>query len=598
MADHTPRQRTGTPDRDNLVRGSLIALFVVLVTCSAIAAFPLGLDNLVAQLYYIPLIYAVYAYPRRGMVVSGICACAYEIAGYFYYFPDVAKLLEVTVQAVIFVGITVIIAIQLGRINREKEQYRTVFEYSQLGIVMFDGAGGTIRRYNPKFAGMLQFSDEELLSMTFSDILFSPGEVERFQDRIAKEPVSSDFETRLKTRSGAPCWVSLSWSPLDKTTTSCTAVNINSRKLAEKSVNESMTRYRQLTENSPVGILIVQKGLIRYVNPAFGRFVGVPQREIQGKEFCGFVAGHERLTCREHLDAWEKQHAGSVVSVLSFQTASGEACRTEITTTPITHLGQPATLINVLDTSEKQRLEAKIELDNERRRGILATVAHELRTPLQPIIGYLDLLLADPKDWGISDEARKVLERCLTSADRERQIINRMLDLSVLDSGKIQLTFAPVPLAGLVRSVIETSGYAAQAAIDVSVPDDVVVRADAPRLFIVLDSVISNAIRYSVPPRQIGISWRTDSTDTFWHISVSDNGEGIPADAQESIFEPFQLPDAGQLSRKFDRIGLSLAIAKKIIDAHGGEITVESTVGTGSTFTLHIPKNPPEPGRP
>jgi PAS domain S-box len=575
------------------VRGSLIALFAVLVTCSVIAAFPLGLANLVAQLYYIPLIYAVYAYPRRGMVVSAVCACAYEIAGYCYYFPDLAKLLEVTIQAIILVGIAVVIGTLIGRINREKEQYRTVFAYSQLGIVMFDGAGGTIRRFNPKFAGMLQFSDEELGAMTFSDILFSPGEVERFRDRMAKEPVSSDFETRLKTHSGAPCWVSLSWSPLDTTTTSCTVININSRKLAEKSVNESMTRYRQLTESSPVGILIVQNGIIRYVNPAFGRFVGIPQREIQGKEFCTFVDGHESLTCRERTDAWEKQHPGSVVSVLSFQTASGTSCRTEITTTPIKHLGQPATLINVLDTSEKQRLEAKIELDNERRRGILATVAHELRTPLQPIIGYLDLLLADPTDWGISDETRKVLERCLTSADRERQIINRMLDLSVLDSGKIQLTFAPVPLAGLVRSVIETSGYAAQGTIETSVPDDVVVRADAPRLFIVIDSLLSNAIRYSSPPRRIDISWCTEASDAFWHLAVSDNGEGIPADALESIFEPFQLPDAGRLSRKFDRIGLSLAIAKKIVDAHGGEITVESTVGKGSTFTLHIPKSPP-----
>jgi len=596
MADNSPRQKTGNPDRDNLVRGSLIALFAVLVTCSAIAAFPLGLDNLVAQLYYIPLIYAVYTHPRRGMVVSAICACAYEIAGYFYYFPNVANLLEVTIQAIILVAITAIIGILLEHINREKEQYRTVFEYSQLGIVMFDGRGGTIRRFNPKFSGMLQFSDEELRAMTFSDILFSPTETERFQDRIVKEPVSSGFETRLKTHSGAPCWVSLSWSPLDKTTTSCTAVNINTRKLAEKSVNETMTRYRQLTENSPVGILIVQKGVIRYVNPAFGRFVGVPQMEILGKEFCRFVAGHERQTCLERIAGWEKQKGGSVVSVLAFQTASGDTCRTEITTTPIRHLGQPATLVNVLDTSEKQRLEAKIELDNERRRGILATVAHELRTPLQPIIGYLDLLLADPGDWGISDETRKVLERCLTSADRERQIINRMLDLSVLDSGKIQLASGPVPLAGLVSSVIETSGYAAHASITVTVPDDTVVLADAPRLFIVLDSLLSNAIRYSLPPRRITIAWRTDNTDAFWHLSISDNGEGIPADALESIFEPFQLPDAARLSRKFDRIGLSLAIAKKIIDAHGGEITVESTVGEGSTFTLHIPKIPPAPG--
>lgn len=593
MAVMSARQQTKNPGRDNLLRGGLIALFAVLVTLSAIAAFPLGLSGLVSQLYYIPLIYAVYAYPRRGVIVSTICACAYEIAGYLYYFPDPAKLLEVTAQAVILVAISALIGILLDRIGREKEQYHSVFEYSQLGIVVFDRDGGIIRRYNPKFSGMLQFSAEELAAMTFTSLLYSPGDVERFQDRIAKEPVSSDFETRLKTHSGAPFWVSLSWSPLDKNFTSCTAVNINSRKLAEKSVNETMTRYRQLTENSPIGILIVQNGIIRYVNPAFGRFVGVPQMELLGKELCLFAGDHEHLACQERIAAWEKQRIGSAVSALAFRTASGELRRTEITTTPIRHLGQPATLINVIDTSEKQRLEAKIEQDNERRRGILATVAHELRTPLQPIIGYLDLLLTDPKEWGITDETRKVLERCLTSADRERQIINRMLDLSVLDSGKIQLAIAPISLAGLVRSVIETSGYASHASIAVTVPEDMVVQADSPRLFIVIDSVLSNAVRYSSPPRHIAITGRSDSTDPFWHLAISDNGEGIPADSLDSIFEPFQLADAGQLSRKFDRIGLSLAIAKKIMDAHGGEISVESTEGKGSTFTLHIPKNPP-----
>ncbi|MFA5254711.1 MAG: PAS domain S-box protein, partial [Methanoregula sp.] len=211
MAVMSARQQTKNPGRDNLLRGGLIALFAVLVTLSAIAAFPLGLSGLVSQLYYIPLIYAVYAYPRRGVIVSAICACAYEIAGYLYYFPDPAKLLEVTAQAVILVAISALIGILLDRIGREKEQYHSVFEYSQLGIVVFDRDGGIIRRYNPKFSGMLQFSAEELAAMTFTSLLYSPGDVERFQDRIAKEPVSSDFETRLKTHSGAPFWVSLSW---------------------------------------------------------------------------------------------------------------------------------------------------------------------------------------------------------------------------------------------------------------------------------------------------------------------------------------------------------------------------------------------------
>jgi signal transduction histidine kinase len=78
--------------------------------------------------------------------------------------------------------------------------------------------------------------------------------------------------------------------------------------------------------------------------------------------------------------------------------------------------------------------------------------------------------------------------------------------------------------------------------------------------------------------------------DNFHHISIEDNGIGISENAYSSIFEPFQLADAAKLSRRYDRIGLSLSIAKKIVQMHGGDITVESVLSVGSTFTLHLPK--------
>ena len=97
----------------------------------------------------------------------------------------------------------------------------------------------------------------------------------------------------------------------------------------------------------------------------------------------------------------------------------------------IMHEGEPEILMNIIDISEKQRFEEKIQPDNERRRGVIITVAHELRTPLQPILGYLNLLVQDPTGFGITDDTKKILERCLVSVERERQIINQMLELSV-----------------------------------------------------------------------------------------------------------------------------------------------------------------------
>ncbi|MGA2162358.1 MAG: PAS domain S-box protein [Methanoregula sp.] len=590
MADTFPQHRQFISDRDDLLRGCVIALLVALCIVTTILAFVQYIDILTTQFFFIPIIYAVYVFPKRGIIVSAICACAYEVVGYVFRYPDPVGLTAITIQAVLFVGIAGIIAFLIERVRVEETHYLTVFEYSQLGIVIFDVRREAIRHCNRKFTDMLGFTEKELQDMTFPDLLFTMAEKEQFQERMGRDAEIENFETRLRTKDGVACWVNLSWSRMDKNTVSCTAVNINARKIAEKAADDNIIRYRQLSENSPVGILIVQDSCIRYANPAFGRFLDMPVAGLSGKNFCAFADEHDRVTCHDRVKAWEEQSTATTSCGFGFRTASGELRKAELTATPIEHFGKPALLVNVINTTEKYLLEDKIELDNERRRGIMMTVAHELRTPLQPIMGYLNLLLQDPAEAGLTDETRKLLERCLASADRERQIINRMLDFSVLESGKLQLSCTSFSMAELIQSVITANGYAAQADISVSIPPDLNVVADMNRIFVAVDSILSNAIHYTHPPRTIVIAYHSDAIDPFHHISISDNGIGIPSSAQNSIFEPFQLADAAQLSRKFDRIGLSLAIAKKIMELHGGDITVQSTPGIGSTFTLHFPK--------
>ena len=139
--------------------------------------------------------------------------------------------------------------------------------------------------------------------------------------------------------------------------------------------------------------------------------------------------------------------------------------------------------------------------------------------------------------------------------------------------------------------MLDTNGYFSKADITLDIPDTLSITADMDRLFGVFDSLLSNAINFSKPPREITIFYRSEIDDGYHHISVRDNGAGISESAFSSIFEPFQLADAAKLSRRYDRIGLSLSITKKIMQMHGGDITVESTVNVGSTFTLHLPKD-------
>ena len=576
--------------KTDIVRLCVITSLAICCTLITAISFSRSIDFISYQLLFIPIIYAAYFYPKRGLLVALICGVAYQAVGYYYRYPSYGALIAVTSEAVLFVIIASLIAYFIENIRSGEARYRSVFEHSQLGIALFNRGNFTIRQTNNRFPAMLDYTTEEINGVTFSSLFFTPIEKERFLERISKTEATENFEVRLGTKSGEGCWVNLSWNTIDESTISCTAININGRKIAEKLNNDNMMKYRQLTENSPNGILLIQDGAIRFSNPSFTSFSGYTIREVTGRSLEGFVDPRDRDEYIGFTKNWSDDTNNHEEREIRFVTKNGGMRVGALSANAILHLEKPAMMINIIDISEKQRLSDKIHEDNERRRGIIITVAHELRTPLQPILGYLNLLISDPEGFGIVDETKKILERCLTSVDRERQIINQMLDLSVLESGKLKLCYSTFPLESLVKSVLETSGYSSKAEVTIDIPESVTLTADKDRMYNVIDSLLSNAVNYSKPPRKIKIFYYSKTDDTQHHLSIQDNGIGIEKSVFSSIFEPFQLADAAKLSRRYDRIGLSLSIAKKVILMHGGDITVESMVNTGSTFTIHLPK--------
>ena len=579
----------GIPDAD-LVR--IIVIGALTFSCILLETLAISrpISLIVTSLFFIPIVYAVYSFPRTGLYVAGICALAYQAVGYIILFPDPEAMIGVTGEAVLFIVIAVIFTYFIGKIREGEIRYRTIYEHSQLGILLFDTRNFAIKHPNAKFLAMLNYPAEEIAVTGMTDLFLTPREKERFLERLAKETTTSDFETRFATKAGASCWVNLSWDRIDENTLSCSIININSRKLAEKLNTDNMMKYRILTENTPTSILILQNGTIRYANPSFAAFLGFTTLESANKDLVWFIDPADQPLFTEFMEERGKKKIGTMSQVFRFVTKRKEPRIGTLLATPIRHQDSPAILVNIVDISEKQRLVDQIQQDNERRRGIIVTVAHELRTPLQPILGYLNLLLSDPDGFAIQDDTKKILERCLVSVDREREIINQMLDLSVLESGKLNLTKTEFSLLPLVQKVLDGGGYAARAAVSVDIDNSVTVFADMDRFCNVLDSVFSNAVNYSKPPRKIDIVYHSDNGDNHHHLAIRDNGVGIPANQFDAIFEPFQLADGSTLSRKYDRLGLSLSIVKKILQMHGGDITVESEVNAGSTFTIHLPK--------
>jgi PAS domain S-box-containing protein len=438
------------------------------------------------------------------------------------------------------------------------------------------------------------YTREELARMKLSRLFFSREEERRFFRQTGSYGSAPDMEVRFATKKGDPVWVNLSWGQNYQNLMSISVIDIRQQKLTMQTAAVHSTQNRLLMDNAPTSMVVIQNDRVIRTNPAFTLFSGYTGEDLAGKEFAAVVHPDDR---REYLDIVSGSR--DVAPVLGtpefrFTTKTGTTKTAAVFFTPLTEAGVRSVVITLVDMSERESLKELIRQDSQRRRGIIINVAHELRTPLQPIIGYLELLLDEPKDFGINEKTGKILERCLKSADRERRIINQMINLSVIDSGKLPVNYSAFSVTDLLKNIITSSGYSMNADIRCDIPKDLSFTGDEQKISIVLDSILSNAINYSAPPRTIKIAYQSHADDTYHRLAITDNGIGITKAHLTEIFEPFQLADSNQLSRKYERIGLSLSIAKKYIQMHGGYISVDSVVNQGSTFTIHIPKTPHE----
>ncbi len=223
------------------------------------------------------------------------------------------------------------------------------------------------------------------------------------------------------------------------------------------------------------------------------------------------------------------------------------------------------------------------------RRDFVSSVSHELRTPLTSIKGYTETLL----EGAVNDPgtARQFLQIILQESEQLTALINDVLDLSKLESGRIEYTFRPVLLSGLVdkvmslfRRTIDTKGITLQVDVSDNLPR---VNADKDYLELVIRNLVDNAIKY-VPEKNGQISVSAFVSGDKVKVDVKDNGIGIPKNDLGRIFERFYRVDKAR-SRAIGGTGLGLAIVKHIILAHKGNIEVQSRLNEGSTFSFTIP---------
>jgi signal transduction histidine kinase len=237
-------------------------------------------------------------------------------------------------------------------------------------------------------------------------------------------------------------------------------------------------------------------------------------------------------------------------------------------------------------TRELEQTVARLEEVERLRMGFLSTVSHELRTPLTSIRGSLGLLASGALGT-LSDEVVDVVAIAERNAVRLMALINDILDLERLDTGKIELQFAQVPAESVVHRAIESvATFAQEHGITIAAsPVSSTIWADADRIVQVLVNLLSNAVKFS--PAAGTVTVAVQPGESWVEFSVTDHGRGVPVAYRQAIFEKFRQVETSD-AREKGGSGLGLAICRSIIDQHGGTIGVESAEGGGSTFWFRV----------
>jgi len=344
------------------------------------------------------------------------------------------------------------------------------------------------------------------------------------------------------------------------------------------SFNQFQSQQNALFDSMAEGLLLLDEtGRIQLANRAFAGLFGVTN-DVHHKTIIEALRLHELSGFVDQLDA--EKHTVEHELRLS----SPEERWLQVNGSGIFNgNGQRhGTILVFHDLTRLKQLESA-------RKEFVANVSHELRTPLSLIKGYVETLLDGAKDN--PEVAAKFLQTIERNADRLKLLIEDLLTISELESGRVKLNPQVVALRPAVDKVLDDLKVHAGAR-NMNMfnrTPELSLRADSNRLEQVLANLIENAIKYGRPNGNVNIE-AVPASDGFVEIRVTDDGPGIPREALERIFERFYRVDKAR-SREQGGTGLGLSIVKHIVQTHGGKVWAKSELGRGATFYFTMPLN-------
>jgi PAS domain S-box-containing protein len=490
-------------------------------------------------------------------------------------------------------------------VRQSEERFRSILEQASFGMVQVTLDG--IRTWvNRRYCEMVGYSREELLGHPFSDhFADSTSTASAFAEiprLLSGEIPTFSRESASLRKNGSRMWSSVTVSvvrDVQGVPQSFMAVieDITERKRTEEALRQSEERARAIMEASPIPMIVLRLSdrIVLHANSHLTDLSGYTLEDLIGQhapEF--FVDDAERLGMLERL----QREGGVRDAEVQFRRKDGTVQWVMATAYLTTFNGETALVGGYIDITERKRAEIELreakeaaEAANAAKSAFLANMSHELRTPLNAIIGYSEMLKEDAEDAG-DDAAITDLDKITAAGKHLLGLINDVLDLSKIESGKMELYLEDFDLATVVRDVVSTVqplGDKNANRLILDAADDLgMMHGDLTKVRQSLFNLLSNACKFTQHGTVI-LSVQADaSTDTI-AFRVADTGIGMTEAQVGRLFQEFMQADAST-TRIYGGTGLGLALSRRLVHMMGGSVTVESELGKGSTFTIVLPR--------
>ncbi|MFH1915044.1 MAG: response regulator [Pseudomonadota bacterium] len=372
-------------------------------------------------------------------------------------------------------------------------------------------------------------------------------------------------------------------------------------------LSESEEHYRTLLENNPAGICLVDPNTmtIEFANPAFLRLLGLGPEDV-GAVRISDIHPPEDLEAVSENFLRNSQQDVSFSAAVPCLTRSGERILVDISSARVRVYGRVLMAGFFTDITERKRFEDALvvakeaaEQANMSKDEFLANISHEVRTPLNGVMGMLQLIRATAS----GGEQRGYVDMAIQSSRNLLRVLNDVLDFSKIEAGKLDLYEEPFDLAGLMHQCVnlfrfqaDEKGLTLEHRIDPSARPCYI--GDEGRIRQVLFNLLGNAIKFTatgaITLEVYALPHRESGRERLF-FSVADTGSGIPDSKVNYIFDAFTQVD-GSLSRKYQGVGLGLPIVKRLVRLMNGSLVVDSELGVGTTVLFNVTVRIPEKG--